>query len=143
MLVEQIKADMTAAMKSGEVLRLSVLRMLVSEMNYKQIDAQRELTDEDVVVVLQKEAKKRREAIESYQKAGRTDQAEKEQEELEILQVYLPKMMGEEEIREEIKKIEEIKELNDFGQIMRIVAPKFKGRADGALVAKIVNEKIK
>ena len=127
-------------MKSGETLKVSVLRMLLSELNYKQIDVQRELTQEDVVQVLNREAKKRREAIESYTAAGRGEQAQKERQELEILQAYLPKMMSEIEIEKEIGKMDLP---GDFGQAMRVVAPIFKGRADGGLVAKLVNEKIK
>lgn len=127
-------------MKSRETLKVSVLRMLLSELNYKQIDVQRELTQEDVVQVLNREAKKRREAIESYTAAGRGEQVQKERQELEILQAYLPKMMSEIEIEKEIEKMDLP---GDFGQAMRVVAPIFKGRADGSLVAKLVHEKIK
>ncbi len=137
MILDQIRADTIAAMKSGDSLRLSVLRMLLSEANYKKIDVQRELTDEDILSVLAKEAKKRREAIESYTKAGRADSAAKEAEELKILQAYLPTLMPEEEVRAEISKLELPA---DFGQAMRIASPLFKGRADGSLVAKLVKE---
>ena len=88
---DSIKAEMVAAMKSGDALKVSVLRMLISALGYKQIDVQRDLTDEDVTVVVQNEAKKRREAIESFAKAGRTESVAKEKRELEILQAYLPK----------------------------------------------------
>ena len=135
----RLKADLTAALKAGETLKLSVLRMLVSELGYKQIEVQRDLTDEDVVVVLNKEAKKRREAIESFTEGNRPEQAQKEQQELEILQVYMPRMMSEEEIRAELSKMDLPK---DFGQAMRIAAPAFKGKADGSLVARIVKETI-
>ena len=135
----RLKAELTAALRAGETLKLSVLRMLVSELGYKQIEVQRDLTDEDVVVVLNKEAKKRREAIESFTKGYRLEQAQKEQQELEILQVYMPKMMGEEEVRAELSKMDLPK---DFGQAMRIAAPVFKGRAEGGMVARIVKEVI-
>lgn len=135
----RIKADLTTAMKAGDPLRLSVLRMLVSALGYKQIDLQRELTDEEVIFVVGNEAKKRREAVESYTKAGRADSAEKEGQELKILQVYLPTLMTEEEIRAEISKLELPK---DFGQAMRIVSPMFKGKADGSLVASVVKQLI-
>ena len=145
----RLKAELTAALRAGEVLKLSVLRMLVSELGYKQIEVRaslpagrQDLTDEDVVVVLNKEAKKRREAIESFTKGNRPEQAQKEQQELEILQVYMPKMLTEEEIRNEILKIREIDGITEFGQVMKVVAPRFKGRADGGLVARLVNEKI-
>ena len=135
----RLKTDLTAALKAGETLKLSVLRMLVSELGYKQIEVQRDLTDEDVVVVLNKEAKKRREAIESFTKGYRPEQAQKEQQELEILQAYMLKMMGEEEIKAELSKMDLPK---DFGQAMRIAAPVFKGRAEGGMVARIVKEVI-
>ena len=135
----RLKAELTAALRAGETLKLSVLRMLVSELGYKQIEVQRDLTDEDVVVVLNKEAKKRREAIESFTKGYRLEQAQKEQQELEILQAYMLKMMGEEEIKAELSKMDLPK---DFGQAMRIEEPVFKGRAEGGMVARIVKEVI-
>ena len=136
---DRIKADLTVAMKSGDALKVSVLRMLISALGYKQIDVQCDLTDEDVVVVVQNEAKKRREAIESFEKAGRVESATKEKRELEILQAYMPKLMSEEEVLAELSKMDLPK---DFGQAMRVAAPLFKGKADGSLVARLVNEKI-
>jgi len=82
---DRIKAEMVAAMKSGDALKVSVLRMLVSALGYKRIDLQRDLTNEEVILVVQNEAKKRREAIESFEKGGRPEQAAKEKQELEIL----------------------------------------------------------
>lgn len=142
MLIDQIKADLVVAMKAQDALTVSVLRMLLSEFNYKKIDVQRELTDEDVVAVLLKEAKKRREAIDSYTAGGRAEQAESEQKELEILQKYLPVQMTEEEVLEVIKGLsnEVIKDGADFGQVMRVVSPMFRGRADGKLVAQVVQK---
>ncbi len=136
---DRIKADLVTAMKLGEALKVSVLRMLSSELGYKQIDVHRDLTDEDVTAVVQNEAKKRREAIESFAKAGREESVAKEKQELEILQAYMPKLMSEGEVKAEISKMDLPK---DFGQAMRIAAPVFKGRADGSLVARLVHEKI-
>lgn len=136
-MLNKVKADLTIAMKAGDPLRLSVLRMLVSALGYKEIDLQRDLTDEEVISVIGNEAKKRREAVESYIKAGRADSAEKEEQELKILQVYLPKQMTKVEIEIEIEKMDLPK---DFGQAMRIAAPMFKGRADGSLVANVVKQ---
>lgn len=137
MLIDQIKSDLVTAMKAGEALRTQVLRMILSEINYKKIDLGHELTQDDVIVVLQKEAKKRREAIESYTTGGRTDQAQSEKEELAIISVYLPALLSEAELRAEIAKMDLS---GDFGSAMRVVSPVFKGRADGALVAKVVKE---
>jgi uncharacterized protein YqeY len=137
-----IQADMIAAMKDGDKLKVSVLRMLLSEMNYKKINVQRELTDSDILEVIAKEVKKRREAIDSFTAGGRAEQAATEKQELEILTRYLPEMLNEDQIREQIGKMSELKGVTDFGQAMKITAPVFKGKADGALVAKIVKELI-
>ncbi len=134
-MFNRVKADLTTAMKAGDPLRLSVLRMLASALGYKQIDLHRDLTDEEVISVIGNEAKKRREAVESYTKAGRADSAEKEGQELKILQAYLPTQMTEDEVKAELVKLELPK---DFGQAMRVAAPMFKGKADGSLVAEIV-----
>lgn len=140
MLGDQIKSDMTAAMKAQEPLRLSVLRGIASELNYKKIEVQRELEDTDVVAVLQKEAKKRREAIEVYQKAGRPESARKEQDELAIIQKYLPVLLTEDQIKAQISALPELSGVTEFSQAMRIVSPLFRGKADGGIVAKIVKE---
>ncbi len=137
MLSDQIRSDMTAAMKAKQPLLLSVLRGIASELNYKKIELQRELTDTDVVAVLQKEAKKRRESIEAYTKAGRSESAAQEAEELKILEVYLPKQLSEDEIRAEMG---DLSVFTNFSDAMRTLSAKFKGRADGALVVKIVKE---
>ena len=128
---------MITAMKAGETLRVSTFRMLLSEFNYKNIDLQRELTDEDAMGVIQKEVKKRREAIESFTAGGRTEQAEKEKQELAILQTYLPEMMTEEQITARVKELNLPK---DFAQAMRIAAPEFKGKAEGKMVAEAVKQ---
>lgn len=137
MLVDQISKSIRDAMRARDVLRLSVLRMLSSELSYKKIDIQKDLTDEDVVGIILKEAKKRKEAIEAYMTAGRQELVDKEQEELAILQAYLPAQMSEKEIGAELSKM---KIPADFGQAMRVVSPMFKGRADGGMVARIVKE---
>lgn len=139
MLADTIKNDMTAALRAGDAFRTSVLRMVMSELNYKKIEVQRELTDADVVVVLQKEAKKRKESVESYTAGGRAEQAESEGRELLILNEYLPASLSEDEIREELGKMGLP---NDYPSAMKLAAPAMKGRADGSIVAKIVKEMI-
>jgi len=137
MLADQIKLDTTSAMKAGDTLRLSVLRMLSSELSYKKIDVQRDLIDEEVTNVLLKEVKKRREAIDAYSKAGRAESADKETLELKILETYLPKQLSEDEIRAEIG---DLSQFASFAEAMKVLSPKFRGRADGAIVVKIVHE---
>ncbi len=140
MLFERIKADLTTSMKAGTALRTSVVRMLLSELNYKQIDVQRELTDDDVLGVVQKEVKKRREAIEAYTKGGRSEQAETEREELLILQEYLPAQLSDDEIRKQVTETVAQLESKEFGAVMKVISPLFRGKADGAVVARLVKE---
>ena len=137
MLSDQVRSDLTAAMRAGDALRVSVLRMVLSAFNYKKIDLQKDLAEADEIGVVKNEDKKRREAVESYRAGGRKEQEEQEAQELEILMAYLPKQLDEEEIKTEVSKLELPK---DFGQAMKIVSPVFRGRADGGLVAKIVKE---
>lgn len=134
-----ILADLTNAIKSGDTVRRDTLRLLLSALNYKKIDLQHELSDEEVLSVIAVEAKKRRESIAVFEANNRAELAEAEKSELIILESYLPKQLTEEEIRNEISSLNLPK---DFGQAMKIVAPIFKSRADGKLIAKIVNEKI-
>ena len=137
-----IQDDMVAALKAGDTLRTSVLRMLLSEMNYKKINVQRELTDADMTEVIAREVKKRREAIDSFTAGGRTEQAATEKQELEILLKYMPEMMSETRVKEQIAGIREIQGIKDFGQVMKVVAPMFKGKAEGLVVSKVVRELI-
>jgi len=141
MTISQIKSDVITAMKAGDALRVSVLRMLSSELSYKQIELQHELSEAEVESVVSREVKKRREAIDSYTAGGRVDQAESERKELEILLGYLPSQLSEDEIKTEAShKLAELPEEDrgDFGKVMRVMSPHFKGKADGGAVAKIV-----
>ena len=143
MVIDQIKADVIRALKSGESLRVMTLRMLLSEINYEQIRVQREITESDVQNVLAREVKKRREAIESFKSAGRTPQADSERVEMEILQEYMPQLLGEDEIRNEVHRVIEAlsdQDKGNFGQVMRVVSPLLKGKAEGMVVAAVVKE---
>lgn len=138
MMLSRLKDDLAAATKNSDVVRRDTLRLLLSAANYKQIDLQHELTDEETLAVINSEAKKRRESIDVFSKNNRLELVEKEQAELAVLESYLPKQLSEEEIRAEIEKLNLP---SDFPGAMKIAAPHFKGRADGKLVAKIINEK--
>jgi uncharacterized protein YqeY len=142
-LKEQLKEDMKAALKAKDKEKLSVIRMLQSLIKNAEIDKRGELTDEEIISLLMKYAKQRRESIELYEKGGRQDLVEKERRELQIVESYLPKQMSEEEIRELVAKvIEEVgaSSPKDIGKVMQAVMPKVKGRADGSTVNKIVRE---
>lgn len=158
-LRDKINNDIKTAMKEKKELELLVLRGINSAIHNKEIEkrtkASKEekdieklkelskLTDEEMIEVLMNEAKKRKEAIEEFKKGERDDLVEKEQKELEILKKYLPEQASEEQIREEAKKvIEEIGAAGpqDTGKVMGALMPKLKGKAEGGLVSKVVND---
>ncbi len=144
-LFDQIKTDVTKAQKERNAGLLNILRLLVSELKYKEIppvggQALGELTDDLVIGVLQKEAKKRQESIEIYTKVGDAARADAEKYELEVINTYLPKMMSEAEVEAEVDKIAAESPLRG-GQLVGVAMGKLRGKADGGLVAKIVNQK--
>lgn len=148
MLKQKIQEELKQAMLSRDALKTSVLRMLKSAITYYEIQkggAGYEATDEDVLSVIQKEAKQRRDSIEEYKKAERLELVDKEAKELEMLQAYLPQQMNEEEIRNLVKEAiaqAGAKTATDMGKVMGVLMPKVKGKTDGTLVSKIVRESL-
>lgn len=148
MTKQALQEELKQAMLARDELKTSVLRLLLSALNYYEIQkggAGYEATKEDVLAVLQKEAKQRKESIEQFKNAGRQELVDKETKELEILQKYLPEQMSEDEIREIVK--ETIREIGttavaDMGKVMGALMPKTKGKADGSIVSKIVKEEL-
>lgn len=138
-LLDTLQNDMKTAMKAGDKERLSALRMLVSAVRYAAID-HGEMSDDQVLAVLQKEAKKRRESIAAYTDAGRTESADAEKKELAIIETYLPTLMSEEEVREKAARILKDSAFPNFGAAMGAVMSQMKGQADGSVVSKIVKE---
>jgi len=144
-LLQILQNEMKQALKAKDNLKLSVIRMLISEIKKVQIDKKKELSDEEIIEVIQRYAKQRKEAIKQYKDAKREDLAQKEEQELEIVSKFLPKQLSEEEIVKIVEQV--IKEtgassMRDMGKVMKIVMEKVKGRADGSLVSKIVKEKL-
>jgi uncharacterized protein YqeY len=140
-LKEKIQADAKRALKEKDTKRLSALRLLLSELHNVEIEKREELEDEDVIQVVARQVKKWEEAALEYEKAGQNERASKERFEAELLKAYLPAQMSEEEIHEIIKQaIEElgVTSVNDMGQVMRLIMPKVKGRADGKRVNELV-----
>ena len=148
MLKQQLKDDLKKAMLAKDSETTSVLRMVISAVGYFEIQkggAGYEATDEDVLQVIQKEAKQRRDSIEQFRNGGREEMALKEEKELQILQIYLPQQMTEEEIKnlvEEAIAQTGASSPQDMGKVMGALMPKTKGKADGTLVSKIVKEKL-
>lgn len=130
---------MKAAMKAHDQPRLDALRLMVSAIRYVQIDSP-EMTDEQMTAVLIKEAKKRNEAIEAYHKAGRSEQEAKEKYELSVIEAYLPKMMGEEELRAKVTEVMGANKFESFGMAMNTVMKAVGKSADGAMVSRLVKE---
>ncbi len=148
MLKEKIQEDLKAAMLARDEFKLSAIRMLKSALQYYEIQkggAGFEASDEDVIDVVGKEIKKRKESIEMYKSAGRTEQASNEEREVEILQGYLPEQMSEEDVRTLVK--EAVVQTGattpqDMGKVMGALMPKVKGKADGTLISNIVKEEL-
>lgn len=139
-LLTTLQDEMKTAMKARDQARLNALRLMVSAIKYAIVDNP-EMGDEQVIEVLKKEAKKRREAIEAYKSGGRVEQAEQEQYELTLIETYLPKMMSEEELGELVQGMmnDELR-IMSYGQVMQVVMKELKGQAEGGIVAKIVKE---
>lgn len=147
---EKIVADIKEAMKNKTQDKLRVLRSLKSKLMEKEISERKggeaKLSEEQAIEVLMKAAKQRKESIEQFENGGRADLADKEKEELEIIESYLPELMGEEEIRSVVKK--QIKDSGalgpqDMGKVMAPLMGRLKGKADGGLVSKIVKEELR
>ena len=158
MLKDKIKADFKEAFKAKDQVKLSVLKMVNSEIGNAEINKRAKLikngktenietasilNDEEVLQVVGREVKKRKDSIEAFEKAGRLELAEKEKAEMAALMVYMPEQLSEEKIRELAKDAmakSEAKNEKEIGKIMAILMPQVKGKADGALVNKIVRE---
>jgi hypothetical protein len=143
MITDTITKLIGDAMKARDEIRLSTLRMLSSALNYEKIAKQHDLNEEEELVVVRRELKKRKDAIEAYEKAGATDRAEKERKEGEILEAYLPAQMEDAELEKIVK--DAIAEtgaqgLSEIGKIMGAVMPKVAGKADGGRVSGMVKK---
>lgn len=135
------------SMRDKNEVKTSTLRMLISAIKYFEIAKGRDYkaTEQDVIDLIQKEVKKRRESIDMYKTGNRPELAEKEQKELEVLDAYLPKQMTEDEIRVLVKDAitkTDATSIQDIGKVMGTLMPKTKGKADGSLVGKIVREEL-
>lgn len=144
-LNDQIIADLTAAMKSQEKFTLSVLRMLKSALQLEKINKKHDLTDEEVIAVIKKQVKMRKDSLEEYTKYGKTDEIDNLTKEIEVLSIYLPEELSEEEINKILDEVfEEIKpeSIKDMGKVMKAAGDKFAGRADMTTVSALVRQKL-
>lgn len=146
-LYDRLESDVKAALKQGDSLRVSVLRMLIAAIKMAEIQGNVKRLDENgVISTVQKHIKQHKESIEQFEKGNRNDLAEKERNELKILEGYMPEQLGEEELLAIVKAA--ISETGaatkaDMGKVMRAVMEKAKGRADGKAINQIVAKLLK
>jgi len=143
-MLSQILKDLKQAQLSRDKVKVSTLRLLVSEIHNAEIK-QGVLTDQDLISVIQREVKKRREAAEGFRKGGREDSAQKEESEAKILQGYLPSQMTDEELTAVVEQaITEVgaNSVSDMGKVMGAIMGKVAGQADGTRVSTIVKERL-
>ncbi len=140
-MLTRLKEDLKAAMRSGDTVRRNTIRLLMAELKKAQIEKKGELTDEDAITLLTREAKKRREAAEAYRKGDRIELAEGEEGELRIIEDYLPQQMTEDEVKALIAQIVEAVQpqgMRDMGKVMGQLVPKIRGRFDGKAASGLV-----
>ena len=144
-LKHKIEQDATEALKSRDSLRLSVLRMLKSDIRYKEIEKGSELPEDEVLSVLSSAIKRRKDSIQQFEKGGREDLVSREKDELAVILRYMPEQMTEEELSSIINQT--ISEENatgpsDLGRVMKQIMSKVRGRADGKRVNQLVSSQL-
>lgn len=145
-LSEQLQADLKDAMRARDEVRKRTIRSVLTALNEKAIEQRTvgsEMTDEDALAVLQKQAKQRRDAIAQYEEAQRDDLAQKEYEELEVIETYLPEQLGDEAIRKVLHELiaaTGAASPRDMGKVMGAAMKKLRGKADGRRVNELARE---
>ncbi|MFI5241247.1 MAG: GatB/YqeY domain-containing protein [Microgenomates group bacterium] len=145
MIAANLQKMIGEAMKAHDEVRLSTLRLLSSAFNYEKIEKKHDLTDEEELAIIRREAKKRKEAIESYTKAGSPDRADSEQKELTVLQEFLPPEMDDSELEKIVEgAISEMgaTTMADMGKVIGLVKSKTGGGVDGSKIAELVKGKL-
>lgn len=142
-LAQRLEQDLKTALRAGDAVRVSTIRLARAAIHNEEIERGRQLSDDEIRVVLSKEAKRRREAIEMFERGRRDDLVAKESLELAIITEYLPAAMSPEELRKIVAEgIAEVRATGrkDTGKVMAFVMPRVAGRADGQTVNRIVQE---
>ncbi len=142
-LIANIQSDLKSALKAGEKERVGALRFLISQVQYARIEKQDELTDDDVIGVLSRQARSRKESIEAFEQGGRDDLVAKERLELELIEGYLPEQLTEKEIAAELDAIiteEGLSGMGDLGKLMKSAMARLHGRVDGSVVSRMAKE---
>jgi uncharacterized protein len=144
-LKAKITDDMKAAMRAKDVPRLSAVRLLLAAMKQKEVDERVELADTDIVTIIDKMIKQRRDSIAQYEKGGRQDLADIEKFEITVLQAYMPMSLSDAEVEAEIAAAMQssgAKTMADMGKVMAALKPKLAGRADMGKVSALVKSKL-
>ena len=142
-LKEKLLSNMKEAMKSKDSVKLGTIRGVISSVKNQEIDLKKELSEEEILTIVSREVKKRKEAAVLYEKGNRPELKDKEIQEMKILQTYLPEQVSEKDLRRRIQEV--IAEtgaegMKDFGKIMKTLVPEFKGKADNSLIKELANE---
>jgi hypothetical protein len=144
-LKERVTEDMKAAMRARDAARLSAVRLLLAAMKQKEVDERVELADADVLGIIEKMVKQRRESIAQYEKAARQDLADQEKFEIGVLSAYLPQQLGEAEVAQAVAAA--VAEsgaagVKDMGKVMALLKPRLAGRADMGKISALVKAKL-
>lgn len=142
-LLERLNSDIKQAMKNKEKDKLSVIRMIKASIQNEALKSGKEISEEEELTVLSREVKQRKDSLHEFDKAGREDLVEKIRTELQYVELYMPKQLSEEEVSEIVKQA--ISETGasskaEMGKVMAVIMPKVKGKADGSLVNKLVQQ---
>lgn len=145
MIKDRIREDMKAAMRSHDAARLSTIRLLLAAIKQREIDGQIEAGDEDVLAVIGKMVKQRRDSVEQYRSGGREDLAANEQAEIDVLSTYLPQQLSDEEVAAIVE--EAVAEVGmtgmaAMGKVMSVVKPRVNGRADLGKVSALIKARL-
>jgi len=142
-LKEELLSNMKEAMKSKDSVKLGAVRGVISAVKNQEIDLKKELSEEEILTIVSREVKKRKEAAVLYEKGNRPELKDKEIQEMKILQTYLPEQVSEKDLRRRIQEVIDetgAEGMKDFGKIMKILVPEFKGKADNSLIKELANE---
>ena len=145
LLKSRITDDMKAAMRAKDAPRLGAIRLLLAALKQKEVDERVELTDTDVISIIEKMIKQRRDSITQYEAGGRKDLADAEKFEITVLQAYMPQALSEAEIAAAIAEAVQAsgaKAMSDMGKVMAVLKPKLAGRADMGKVSALVKSKL-
>ena len=142
-LKEKLLSNMKEAMKSKDSVKLGTVRGVISAVKNQEIDLKKELSEEEILTIVSREVKKRKEAAVLYEKGNRPELKDKEIQEMKFLQTYLPEQVSEKDLRRRIQEVIDetgAEGMKDFGKIMKTLVPEFKGKADNSLIKELANE---